>query len=210
MGFAYSKKAYPITDETIAYGSELITDGGFAAVTEGAEIATGTFTIGLCYKITAHTDSDFTTVGAPDSNVGTYFNATATGGAGILDAGDKVKPITFTNWSAGTGIAPQATAGALTGKAAAIAAGGSRNLTQVNTIPLNTVNRGIYTAAISAGSVQILMGTGGTTTAHTVSGTYVDYGVQAGNGYIYISLSADFVGTIDDVSVKESIFGYKG
>lgn len=55
-------------------------------------INSGNFTIDKAYRIVAHTDGDFTTVGAADNNVGTEFVATGTG-AGILDAGDTVRRI---------------------------------------------------------------------------------------------------------------------
>jgi len=101
-------------------GSELVTDGGFAAVTQGAAVDSGLLTIGNCYKIALRTDGDFIAAGSPDNVAGTYFNATTTG-VGLLDAGDTVNPITFTSWTAGAEWAPQAVSGALTGKANKIA-----------------------------------------------------------------------------------------
>jgi len=58
----------------------------------GGELSSGLLIVGHKYIITARTDGDFTAVGSPDNNVGTKFSASATG-AGLLDAGDKVKEL---------------------------------------------------------------------------------------------------------------------
>ena len=192
-----------------AIGAELVTDGGFAAVVDNVgELATGVLTVGNCYKISAHTDTDFTTVGAPDSNVGTYFNATATGGAGILDAGDKVFPVTFTNWTVESGLifAPQATAGSLTGKASVSNTSGSTKVAYQAVALSSSVNRYVSTATITSGSYAFRTEFDGTLASarHTATGTYYDYKIITG---AYDNITLDFptisVMVLDDVSVKE-------
>jgi len=187
----------------VAIGVELVTDGGFAAVTEGAEMSSGLLTIGNCYKITARTDGDFIAAGSPDNNVNTYFNATTTG-AGLLDAGDKVVPITFTNWTCGTGWAPQATAGALTGKAQKIA-GTASALTQNVASEIAKAYRLGITASVSAGSIPVFrFGNSLDGIAISATGSFWSYQKPTGvGGGIYIFASDTFAGTIDDVSVKE-------
>lgn len=183
-----------------AIGSELVTDGGFAAVTEGSELASGTLTVGKCYKITARTDGDFTAVGSPDNNVGTYFNATGTG-AGLLDAGDKVKPVTFTNWTAGIGWAPQAVAGALTGKAQKIA-GTASTLSQAAVLTTGKVYRYAVDVTRTAGAVYFYDGTAVLDLPMAASGTYYFYDV-ANNPTFGVTTDATFAGTVDNISAKE-------
>ena len=185
-----------------AIGDELVTNGSFAAVTEGAELATGLLTIGNCYKITARTDGDFIAAGSPDNNVGTYWNATTTG-VGLLDAGDKVVPITATNWTAGVAWAPQATAGALTGKMQKIA-GAAAYLTAIGTtIAANKVYRFTHDVVLSAGyGSQWVGGTVGAT--YVASRTPVNYIISADTTAPKIYADATFVGTVDNVSVKEA------
>ena len=57
----------------------------------GAEIATGSLTVGKVYRITAQDGEDFTADGAPNNNVGTTFLADDTNVT--LDANDKVKEV---------------------------------------------------------------------------------------------------------------------
>jgi len=159
-----------------AIGDELATNVDFSAVTEGVELATGLLTVGNCYKISAHTDTDFTTVGAPDSNVGTYFNATATGGAGILDAGDKVFPVTFLNWlvSVAGSWAPQAAAGLLTGKAVANPA--VAGTLQQQFAPANKVFRlTVVVDTLTSGTIRPGLDSYSTADAMTAAGTSVLY-----------------------------------
>ena len=183
-----------------AIGAELVTDGGFDAVTQGAALDSGLLTIGNCYKIASRTDGDFISAGAPDNNVGTYFNATTTG-VGLLDGGDTANPITFTSWNAGAGFAPQATAGALTGKAQKVATVASSLFRQpgvggVNKILLNTV-----TITRTAGTIYIF--NGNTYSAGiTTSGNIAIYLLQDAVD-LQFAAEPDFVGTIDTVSVKE-------
>jgi len=184
-----------------AIGAELVQNGSFAAVVDNVgELATGVLTVGNCYKISAHTDTDFTTVGAPDSNVGTYFNATATGGAGILDAGDKVYPVTFINWIAGTGWAPQATAGSLTGKAQHTA--GTASTIQQSILTAGKVYRFSNVATRAAGSFYFYNNGLILSSLMQADGTYYYYRIATGIAF-GVYCTADFAGTIDDVSVME-------
>jgi len=64
----------------------------------GQEVAAGSFSIGVEYIITATGSTDFTTIGAADSNPGTVFTAT---GAGAADPTGLARPtgwyLTFTS-----------------------------------------------------------------------------------------------------------------
>jgi len=184
-----------------AIGSELVTDGGFAAVTD-VEEAAGVTVIGNCYKILQRTDIDYTADGAPDNNVGTYFNSTV-GGATIDGSGgnDRLSRIKAANWTEGAGWAPQATAGILTGKMQKIA-GTASNLDQNLGNMTGKVGRFNYTTAISSGSIASEFG-GATGSIQTVSGTYIDYTIGIVNAVSRLKASAGFAGTIDDVSVRE-------
>ena len=187
-----------------AIGSELVTDGTFDVVTTGEALSSGLLTIGNCYKIATRTDGDFVAAGAPDNNVGTYFNATTTG-AGLLDAGDTANPITFTNWTAGAGWAPQATAGALTGKAQKIA-GTSSTFWQNGVVSADSVFRFGTVATVSAGTCYFYSYGQSVGTTINVSGTFTDYKIiptSIPNTRAGFIADAAFVGTIDNFSVKE-------
>jgi len=57
----------------------------------GSEEASGNPTDNTFYRIMARDDADFTTIGAPDNDVGTYFYSDGTGVT--LDSGDKLRPV---------------------------------------------------------------------------------------------------------------------
>ena len=183
-----------------AIGAELVTDGGFAAVTEGAELSSGLLTIGNCYKITARTDGDFIAAGSPDNTVGTYFNATTTG-AGLLDAGDKVKPITFTSWTVGAGWAPQATAGSLTGKAQHINTGAYDSISCVGILTVNKIYCVNFDVTIISGGIQNYS-YGADQSFITTSSTVYQYFISGGTNLSFRSSSTG-VFTLDNVSIKE-------
>jgi hypothetical protein len=187
-----------------AIGDELVTDGTFDVVTTGAAVNSGLLTVGNCYKIASRTDGDFVSAGAPDNNVGTYFNATTTG-VGLLDAGDTVNPITFTNWTAGAGWAPQATAGVLTGKAQKIAGTASNLVSVANVVSLNSVNRTSFeVGSMSGGSLIPYAGGSAPGTSVVADGVYVQTIINNGaNLKVYLVADVAFAGTVDDVSVKE-------
>jgi hypothetical protein len=185
-----------------AVGSDVVVNGDFSATSEGTEMSSGTFTIGKTYKITAHDDADFTTVGSPDNNVGTYFTATAEG-VGILDAGDKVVPITLDTWDdSADGLAPGASGGVLTNKASWDGSQtGDSSLTQTGILTSGKVYRISQTITRSAGTITPdAEGTDGE--ARSASGTYYDYIIGTGTS-LQFTADSDFVGTVDDVSVVE-------
>lgn len=182
-----------------AIGAELVTDGGFDAVTQGAAVNSGLLTVGNCYKIASRTDGDFIAAGAPDNNVGTYFNATTTG-VGLLDAGDTVNPITFTSWTCTNSAAPQALAGVLTGKLrfdSSIAGTASQTI-----LTANKVYRGSYVIdSISVGAARQQFGNL-TPTANSAAGTFNEYGIADGTTYTIRShTSTDAV--VSSASIKE-------
>jgi len=179
---------------------EKVIDPGFDCVTDDVgELATGLLTIGNCYLISLRTDGDFISAGSPDNVAGTYFNATTTG-VGLLDAGDKVFPVTFTHWTAGTGWAPQATAGSLTGKAQKIGNG-------IATLSQAILTEGLvyrFSASLTdcVGTARIYFGATKIKDI-TASGDYVLYGIAGAGGSLSIISAAALVISVDDVEVVE-------
>lgn len=186
-------------------GVELVTDGVFEAITDDSgEMSSGNLTVGRCYKISARTEQDFTADGAPDNNVGTYFNATGTNVT--LDADDKVFPVTFDSWTAGDGWSPQAVSGSLTNKAYCDGSKGSlSNFSQSSVLVVNKYYKITLTVSdYSAGKVRISPGGSSTSSSITANGTYNFYMKCAGLTNLYIQdVDGDFVGTIDSVTVEE-------
>jgi len=110
--------------------------------------------------------------------------------------------ITFTSWTAGTGWEPQATAGALTGKAQKVA-GTASDLTQTGTpAEAGKVYRVGHTAVRTAGTLTPEFGS---TDGAVISanGTYYDYPIAADTDYIKFKADASFAGSVDVATVKE-------
>ena len=113
-----------------------------------------------------------------------------------------IKPITFTNWTAGTGYAPQATAGSLTGKAQKIA-GTASDLTQTGTPAVaNKIYRVIHTATRDNGTLTPEFGSNDGV-AISAAGTYYDYITTIDTDYPKFKADATFAGTIDSASIKQ-------
>ena len=177
-----------------------VLDGGMD-ITAEAEEGVGVTVIGNCYKILEQTDIDYAaTDGAPNNNVGTYWNSTV--GGAVIDGGggdDRLNRCTFKYWTEGTGWAPEASAGSLTNKAVKVA-GAASNLTQnILTSGITYQIKAVETR--TAGEVRL--------SAESSHGTY--YGV---NGTVYEYLTSNgntltirgntlYVGTIDDVTAME-------
>jgi len=259
-------------DGAAAIGAELVTDGSFAAVTEGVEFVTpsdnrdftvwanvtwqatgtgasiadgtgkATLTLGpagttgavlpgnptanITYKIvvdvwqgtTAVTDFYLQigginvtfTIGAGQTTFTKYVTTSDTQPIYILtDASDggtfffdnvSIKPITFTNWTAGTGWAPQATAGALTGKAQKVAGVSSIISQTVGTT--NKIYRLAVVATRTAGTGYFYDNGAIAASAFTADGTYYYYHIPAYTARGF-NCDASFAGTIDSVSIKE-------
>lgn len=196
-----TQSAYPSSyfAGAAAIGSELVTDGPFDVVTTGAAVSSGLLTVGNCYKIASRTDGDFVAAGAPDNNVGTYFNATTTG-VGLLDAGDTVNPITLTNFIATGGWAPQAVAGALTGKAQKVA--GTPGDIYQSGLTANKIYRVSLTiSGFTSGTGFVILGTSGAA-SFTANGTYTFYIISNGSN-LRVSCGTVPAFVIDDLSAKE-------
>jgi len=182
-----------------AIGADIAVDGGFAAITE-AEEGVGVTVIGNCYKILEQNDIDYAaTDGAPNNNVGTYWNSTV--GGAVIDGGggdDRLNRCTLTSWTEGTGWAPEASAGALTNKAQKIA-GSASNLTQ-NILTTGIVYQISAAETFSAGEVRI-SAESSHGTYRAVNDTVWEYLTSNGNT-LTIRGNTLFVGTIDDVVVK--------
>jgi len=133
----------------------------------------------------------------------TFFMRVSMTGAGNIEIKNiKLEPITLTEWTEGTGWAPQATAVVLTEKANKIA-GTAANLEQSSC----TAKRGktyhiISTLTVTAGSLTTEFGsTNGR--ALTSTGIHSEYITAIDNDYIRFKADATFAGTIDDVSISQ-------
>jgi len=114
----------------------------------------------------------------------------------IIDA------ITLTNFTAGTGWAPQTTAGSLTGKAQKIA-GTASDLTQTTAVAeAGKVYRVGNTAVRTAGTLTPEFGS---TNGAVISanGTYYDYPIAADTDYIKFKADSSFAGSVDVATIKE-------
>jgi len=255
-----------------AIGAELVTDGGFDAVTEGAERITvqtdrdfsgdsnwnrnsmptwnetgdlsigssaaaqntwlaaaniGLWTAGNCYKIQV-TASNLTGAafwlhiggggsqvifaGIVDGTQTAYINYAGDGngnfvieslGTGTVDLDNfTIKEITFASWTAGTGWAPQATAGSLTGKAQKVAGTASALAQTTAAAEADNVYRIGHTAVRTAGTYTAEFGsTNGTAVA--ANGLYYDYIIAADTDYIKFNADASFAGSIDLATGKK-------
>ena len=119
---------------------------------------------------------------------------------GILDA------ITLTSWTAGTGWAPQATAGALTNKARKVAGTASAIEQDINaknniSYPLAWTND----QSTSGKSINAEIG-GVDGVTQTTDATITDYIRATGTGNLKFEAADDWAGTIDTVSIP--IEGY--
>jgi hypothetical protein len=92
-------------------------------------------------------------------------------------------------WTLGGGVA--------TGEA-----GASSSVNQEPPLTIGIVYRTTWTVALSAGGIQLLIGTT-TGTLHTGGGTFTEDVECAGNGFFQILKDTSFVGTVDNVSCKE-------
>jgi len=181
-------------------GVELVTDGTFDDVTDDAgEMDSGSLTVGKCYKISAQDGEDFTADGAPDNNVGTYFNCTGTNVT--LDANDKVFPVTFDSWTAGDGWSPQAVAGSLTNKLAVNAT--DNFIYQTSVAPNNLYYLVSVTVSdYSSGTARLYLGNSAKLSL-TGDGSFSAVQKSTADTHLYIDESGGFVGTIDSITVEE-------
>jgi len=109
--------------------------------------------------------------------------------------------ITFTNFTAGTGWAPQATAGALTGKAQKVA-GTASDLEQDVSAVAAKAYRIIHTATRTAGTETAGVG-GASGAARSSTATFTDNVVASTTGNLKFAADASFAGNIDAVSCLE-------
>lgn len=113
-----------------------------------------------------------------------------------------VDVITFTNWTAGTGWAPQVTVGALTGKALKTAGTASALEQDVGAIA-NTPYNIIWTNDQSTSGKSINAEVGGVNGATITSDATTNEDISATTtGNLKIEAAADWAGTVDDISAK--------
>ena len=137
-----------------------------------------------------------------------YFNASATDTVvgyfdSIIVASEytisnfKIVPVTFKYWTAGTGWAPGASAGSLTGKANKTAGTASDleqdiNVTSGNVVQINhTITRTAGTDTPQLGGVN--------GTARNSADTYLEYITTTGAGNLKFQADAAFAGAVDNV-----------
>ena len=78
------------------------------------------------------------------------------------------------------------------------------NFFQSSVVPINTTYEVKFTATISAGGVTLAIGGSNAQTITTSSGTYTFISqATSGDAHLYFSANSTFVGSIDNVTVKE-------
>jgi len=112
-----------------------------------------------------------------------------------------IDTVTFTSWTAGTGWSPQATAGALTGKARKIA-GTASDLEQDISAEALKLYKNTYTATRTDGTLTPQIGAGNGT-AISASNTYTDYITASTTGNLKFQADSAFAGTVDVSTAKE-------
>jgi len=194
-----------IDNDGVVIGANLVVDGTFDVVTDDAgELSAGSLTIGRCYKISARVAEDFMADGSPNNVVGTYFNCTATNVT--LDANNRVFPVTFDHWVAGsTAVSPQAVAGVLTGKVNWDGSqGGIVKLSQPGILTVGKMYRTKMTFTLVPGPSSISIYAGDNNGSYrTVAGTYYEYLVCEGTTELANFVNANFKGTVDDIECVE-------
>ncbi len=147
----------------------------------------------------------FNSIVTDDIRILIYTNRSSGGHADneLLVDNFSIKPVTFTNWTEGTGWAPQATAGSLTGKAVH-ATGTASNLgvAAAPGINVNSVYRLIFTiSGRTDGDILPRLGSF-TGTVVAANGTDVQ-SITASDDDLYFSAGSTFDGAVDDVSCQE-------
>lgn len=220
-------------DGALALGAERVTDSGFAAVSKAAAKGVDGITSATPGVVTfdpghGYVDGNViyfsglnemtelnTQYWKLRANAGDTFQLTTiwdttsldtSGYAAEITGGNCAQKCDFTNWIEGTGWHPETDyAGALTGKAHCDGTQGATThlyQTAVVTIDkhyctLNTVSNR------AAGGVYLNLGGSASAGIKTADATYTSYVTARGGTVLYISAQSTFIGTIDDVSVKE-------
>ena len=81
---------------------------------------------------------------------------------------------------------------------------------QNETYIINKIYKVTYTVEVTSGTVDVRLQGSGTTVVgnpRTTSGTYTDYLVSTGNTSFRFRGNSDFIGSIDNISVKEDLSG---
>ncbi|KKM01959.1 hypothetical protein LCGC14_1789240, partial [marine sediment metagenome] len=127
-------------------------------------------------------------------------------GAAETTGGNVAQKTDFTSWTEEAGWHPGVDgAGALTGTADCDGEQpGTTNLTESAILTVGGLNKGVHTLLNSAaGSVQMFLGSSGGLGLETADDTYIKYGYVPINTNLIMLANIFFIGSIDDVSVKE-------
>ena len=136
-----------------------------------------------------------------------YFEATDVNiylrnvGAGVTDITSLSAKEVGQDWTLGTGWSIGSSLASCDGTQTA-----GTQLTQNGTYTINKIYKITYTVIVTAGNVDIrLQGSGATVTGttQTTSGAYTEYLTSTGNTAFALRGDANFIGSIDNVSVKE-------
>ena len=139
-------------------------------------------------------NGDFSEIGAEEVSNGSFSQE----GSEQIVNGDFA---TDSDWTKGTGWS----IGGGTANCDGTQTAGT-SLTQNGTYTVNKIYKITYTVEVTSGSVDVrLQGSGATVVgnARTTSGTYTDYLVSTGNTSFRVRGNSIFVGSIDNVSVRE-------
>ena len=126
----------------------------------------------------------------------------STAGSELVTNGDFA---TDTDWTKGTGWTIGGGVASCDGTQTS-----STQLTQSGTYTINKMYKITYTVIVTTGSIDVRFQGGGATVVganRTTSGTYTDYLTSTGNASFRFRVLADFIGSVDNVSVKE-VQGY--
>jgi len=107
---------------------------------------------------------------------------------------------TDTDWSKGTGWTISGGSANCDGSQSS-----QSNLYQTGIVPINISYKVTFTTTVSAGGVTLAIGGSNAQTITTESGTYTFISkATSGDSNFYFSANSDFIGSISNVSVKES------
>ena len=106
---------------------------------------------------------------------------------------------TDSNWTKGTGWSISGGKANCDGSQSA-----QSNFYQVGIVPINIYYQVTFTATVVSGGVTLAIGGSNAQPITTASGTYTVYSkATSGDSNLYFSANSTFVGSIDNVSIKE-------
>jgi len=129
----------------------------------------------------------------------TNFSVKRQGGYGAAQLSiDNISVKEITGWTLGTGWSVDNDKAACDGTQSA-----ESNLYQLSVVEVAKTYLVTYTVTRTAGSVRAKVGSTGTGTYRNAAGTYTETITAAGDTTFYVNADADFIGTVDTITVIE-------